>query len=447
MDTKQEKNEKLYKILTYGCQMNVHDSEILAGMLNQMGYGEAAVEEDADIILINTCSIRDKAEQKVFGKVGALKKLKAIKNDLVIGICGCMIQQQKVAERLQKDFPHVDLLFGTHNIHQLPQMIEKVLFKDERVLEVWNEEGEVVEGLPRLRDDGVTAWVTITYGCNNFCTYCIVPHVRGRERSRNPQDIVKEIEGIVAKGYKEITLLGQNVNSYGKDFDEDYDFADLLSEVAKIKELTRIRYMTPHPRDFTEKLIDVVAANDKICNHFHLPVQSGSSKVLKAMNRGYDQQTYLDLVGKIKEKVNDYSITTDIIVGFPGETEEDFLETLKVVEQVRYDSAFTFAYSPREGTPAAKMDTQIPQQQKSDRLQRLIEAQNKISRQINDTYVGQVWDVLVEGTSKNDPNSISGRTKTAKIVNFNGDKDLIGQEVKVKITGSQTWSLTGEIID
>ncbi|WP_350345044.1 tRNA (N6-isopentenyl adenosine(37)-C2)-methylthiotransferase MiaB [Proteinivorax tanatarense] len=439
--------DKQFKILTYGCQMNVHDSEILAGMLGQLGYRESLNEDDADIILINTCSIRDKAEQKVFGKVGALKKLKAKKPELIIGICGCMIQQQQVAKRIQKDFPHVDLLFGTHNIHQLPQMIEKVLAKKERVLEIWNEEGEVIEGLPKLREDGITAWITITYGCNNFCTYCIVPHVRGRERSRQPSDIISEIEDIVAKGYKEVTLLGQNVNSYGKDFDNEYDFADLLCEVSKIKELKRVRYMTPHPRDFTDKLIDVIASHDKICNHFHLPVQSGSSRVLKSMNRGYDQQKYLSLIDKIKNKVNDFSITTDIIVGFPGETEKDFLETIKVVEAVKYDSAFTFAYSPRQGTPASKMEVQVPQQEKSQRLQRLIETQNNISKQINDSYVGQVWDVLVEGTSKNDPSYISGRTKTAKIVNFAGDKTLIGKEVKVKITDSQTWSLTGKILE
>jgi tRNA-2-methylthio-N6-dimethylallyladenosine synthase len=427
--------------------MNVHDSEILAGMLVQMGYTPTADEEEADIILINTCTIRDKAEQKIFGKIGTLRRIKEQNPDLIIGICGCMSQQEEVAKKIKVNFPHVDLLFGTHNVHQLPEMIKKILMNNERVFEVWEKEGEVVEGLPQHRNEGISAWVTITLGCNNFCTYCIVPYVRGRERSRKPGDIIKEVQELAKQGFKEITLLGQNVNSYGKDFDTPYDFADLLSELDKIDGIQRIRYTTSHPRDFTDKLIEVIAQSKRVCNHFHLPVQAGSNKVLKAMNRGYTREQYLELVQKIESKFPEYSITTDLIVGFPGETEEDFQQTLDLVKKVRYDSAFTFAYSPRSGTPAAKMENQVSKEEKSSRLTRLIELQNEISKEKNLSLVGKVYPILVEGRSKTNKDYLSGRTTTNKLVNFPAPKDvdLTGQIVPVRIIQAQTWSLIGEL--
>lgn len=440
---------KKHLILTYGCQMNVHDSEILAGMLGQMGYSQTSKEEEADIILINTCTIRDKAEQKVFGKLGALKKLKEEKPNLIVGICGCMSQQEEVAEKIKKSYRHVDLLFGTHNVHQLPEMIKKILFNNERVFEIWEKEGEVVEGLPQQRNEGVSAWVTITYGCNNFCTYCIVPYVRGRERSRKPEDIVEETKRLASEGFKEITLLGQNVNSYGKDFDESYDFADLIKDLDDIEGIERIRYMTSHPRDFTDKLVDVIANSKKVCNHFHLPVQAGSNTVLKKMNRGYTREEYLELVGKIKKSMGHVAITTDLIVGFPGETEEDFQATLDLVSQVKFDSAFTFAYSPRTGTPAAKMEEQVGKKDKSRRLTALIDLQNQISKEINEgSYLGNTFTVLVEGPSKTNPDFLSGRTTTNKLVNFSApsNESLVGQIVKVKIIEAQTWSLLGEVV-
>ncbi|QNO16511.1 tRNA (N6-isopentenyl adenosine(37)-C2)-methylthiotransferase MiaB [Alkalicella caledoniensis] len=444
-----EVENKHFIIHTYGCQMNVHDSEILAGMLGQMGYSQTSKEEEADIILINTCTIRDKAEQKVFGKLGALKKLKEEKPNLIVGICGCMSQQEEVAEKIKKSYRHVDLLFGTHNVHQLPEMIKKILFNNERVFEIWEKEGEVVEGLPQQRNEGVSAWVTITYGCNNFCTYCIVPYVRGRERSRKPEDIVEETKRLASEGFKEITLLGQNVNSYGKDFDESYDFADLIKDLDDIEGIERIRYMTSHPRDFTDKLVDVIANSKKVCNHFHLPVQAGSNTVLKKMNRGYTREEYLELVGKIKKSMGHVAITTDLIVGFPGETEEDFQATLDLVSQVRFDSAFTFAYSPRTGTPAAKMEEQVRKEDKSRRLTALIDLQNQISKEINEgSYLGNTFTVLVEGPSKNNPDFLSGRTTTNKLVNFSApsNESLVGQIVKVKIIEAQTWSLLGEVV-
>ena len=444
-----EIQNKHFIIHTYGCQMNVHDSEILAGMLVQIGYSQTSNEEEADLILINTCTIRDKAEQKVFGKLGVLKKIKEVNPNLIIGICGCMTQQEEVAKKIKSSFPHVDLLFGTHNVHQLPEMIKKILQGNERVFEVWEQEGEVVEGLPQHRNEGVSAWVTITYGCNNFCTYCIVPYVRGRERSRKPEDIIEEVGNLAKQGFKEITLLGQNVNSYGKDFEDSYDFADLLKALDDVEGVERIRYMTPHPRDFTDKLIDVIANSKKVCNHFHLPVQAGSNAILKKMNRGYTREQYLTLIDKIKSRFNEYAITTDMIVGFPGETEGDFLDTLDIVRKVGYDSAFTFAYSPRSGTPASKMEEQVPKKDKSDRLTRLIDLQNEISKERNLGYLGKKYKVLVEGPSKTNKEFFSGRTTTNKLVNFPApeNKQIVGEIVDVNITEAHTWSLIGEIVE
>ena len=354
----ENKNLK-YHIVTYGCQMNVHDSEKLAGMLHEMGYEETSEQNEANLILFNTCCVREHAEQRVYGNVGALRTLKQADPNLIIGVCGCMMQQEEVAAEIVRKFPFVDIVFGTHNLHRFPQLLLQAMDSAHTVVEILNEEGEVIEGLPMQRSDGVSAWTTIMYGCNNFCSYCIVPYVRGRERSRKPEDIIDEISALADKGYMEVTLLGQNVNSYGKDLGEGYLFPDLLRDINKISGIERIRFMTSHPKDLSPELISAMAECEKVCEHLHLPVQAGSNRILKKMNRCYTREDYMDLVYKIREAIPDIALTTDIIVGFPGETEEDFLDTLDLMEKVRYDSAFTFIYSTRRGTPAAKMKEQI----------------------------------------------------------------------------------------
>jgi len=437
--------EKKYFILTYGCQMNERDSEVLEGYLDNMGYYPVNTEKDADIIILNTCCIREKAELKVFGKLGELSQLKKEKPGLVIGVCGCMTQQDEVFQKIKNKTPYVNLVFGTYNVHQLPNLLLQIQNTGEPAYEIWEKEGEIVETEISRRVDTIKAYVNISYGCDNFCTYCIVPHVRGRERSRTPDKIVEEISGLVKEGYKEIMLLGQNVNSYGKDFDHKFDFADLLVEINNIDGLERIRYMTSHPRDFTDKLVETIAKCNKICEHYHLPIQNGSNKILKAMNRGYTREEYLELVEKIKATVPNYAITSDIIVGFPGETEEDFKDTLDIVEKVRFDAIYTFAYSPRKGTPAATMECQVDDAVKKERLHRLMDLQNKISFEKNMELVGSNIEVLVESLSKTDDSRLTGRSRTNKIVNFSGDQTLIGKTVNVKITKAQTWNLVGEI--
>lgn len=434
-----------YQILTYGCQMNERDTEIIEGYLENLGYCPTEEEKEADIIILNTCCVREKAELKVFGKLGELNKLKKKKPDLIIGVCGCMTQQDEVFNKIKKNAPYVNLMFGTYNVHQLPRLISKVVETKEPAYEIWEKEGEIVEDLFSKRQDNIKAYVNISYGCNNFCTYCIVPHVRGRERSRKPEKILEEITNLAKSGYKEIMLLGQNVNSYGKDLDIRIDFADLLMQVNEIKGIERIRYMTSHPRDFTNKLIDTISKCHKVCEHYHLPVQAGSNKILKAMNRGYTREQYLELIEKIKKVSPEYAITSDLIVGFPGETEEDFQDTLDIVERVGFDVAYTFMYSPRKGTYAAGMENQVPQEIKKDRLKRLMDLQNKISLEKNLQLVGKTVEVLVEGISKNDENRLTGRTRTNKIINFEGDKELIGLFTNVKITQAQTWNLMGEL--
>ena len=438
-------SEKKYLILTYGCQMNERDSEILEGYLENMGYYPAKNEKDADIIILNTCCVREKAELKVFGKLGELSKLKKEKPELIIGVCGCMTQQDEIFQRIKNKTPYVNLIFGTYNVHQLPNLLLKIQNTGEAAHEIWEKEGDIVESEISRRIDTIKAYVNISYGCDNFCTYCIVPHVRGRERSRTPDKIVEEISVLVNKGYKEIMLLGQNVNSYGKDFEHKFDFADLLTEINSITDLERIRYMTSHPRDFTDKLIETIAKCDKVCEHYHLPIQAGSNSILKAMNRGYTGEEYLELTEKIKAVTPNYSITSDIIVGFPGETEEDFKDTLDIVEKVKFDAAYTFAYSIRKGTPAAAMECQLDDEVKKERLHRLMDIQNKISLEKNMELIGSNVDILVESLSKTDDNRLTGRTRTNKVVNFSGDKTLIGKMVNVKITKAQTWSLVGEI--
>ncbi|EIF6156661.1 TPA: tRNA (N6-isopentenyl adenosine(37)-C2)-methylthiotransferase MiaB [Clostridium perfringens] len=439
-------DKKLFCISTYGCQMNEEDSEKLSGMLKSQGYERTENKEEASIIIFNTCCVRENAENKVFGNLGQLKQLKKKNPNLVIAICGCMMQQVGMADKVLKTFPYVDIIFGTHNAHKFPEYLHRVLQEGVQVKEILNKEEGIVEGLPIDRKSDVKAFVTIMYGCNNFCTYCIVPYVRGRERSRKSEDIIKEIEELVSKGYKEITLLGQNVNSYGKGLEEDIDFAGLLRKVNEVKGLERVRFMTSHPKDLSDDVIMAIKECDKLCEQVHLPVQSGSSRILKEMNRHYDREYYLDLVKKIKSEIPDVTLTTDIIIGFPGETEEDFLDTLSLCEEVGYDSAFTFIYSRRNHTPADKMENQIPDDIKHDRFNRLVEAINKKVVIKNKEYEGKVVEVLVEGPSKNDETKLTGRTRNGKLVNFAGDEKLVGELVNLKIVRAQPFSLIGEIV-
>ncbi|MBE6068162.1 MAG: tRNA (N6-isopentenyl adenosine(37)-C2)-methylthiotransferase MiaB [Clostridium lundense] len=439
-------NQKYFYIETWGCQMNEEDSEKLSGMLKNMGYAKTEEKKKSSIIIFNTCCVRENAELKVYGNLGALKALKEKNSDLVIAVCGCMMQQEGMAEAIIKKYPFVDIIFGTHNAHMFPEYLNRTRQENKSIIEVWDKEKGIVEGLPIDRESNTKAFVTIMYGCNNFCTYCIVPYVRGRERSRTPEEIEKEIMELVDKGYKEVTLLGQNVNSYGKDLVPSLSFADLLKRLNNINGIERIRFMTSHPKDLTDDVIDAVAECSKLCDHIHLPVQSGSSKILKEMNRKYTRKEYLNLVNKIKAKIPGVALTTDIIVGFPGETEEDFSETLSLVSEVEYDSAFTFLYSTRKGTPACEFETQVSEEVKRERFNRLVEEVNKACAKKNKEYEGRTVKVLVEGTSKNDDEKLMGRTETSKLVNFAGNKDNIGKIVNVRITKAQTFSLLGEEI-
>lgn len=434
-----------YHIITYGCQMNEHDTEVLSGILEQIGYQWTDRLEEADVLLLNTCCVREKAENKVIGHLGELKRFKDINPNLVIGVCGCMAQQQGMADKILKKVPHVDLIFGTHNVHRLPELLAQARATKGAIVEVWEKEKEIVETLPLKRWNNIKGYVTIMYGCNNFCSYCIVPYVRGRERSRDPKAVLEEVRTMAQQGFKEIMLLGQNVNSYGKDLGVQFDFADLLKSLDQVENLSRIRYMTSHPRDFTDKLIETIKDSTKVCEHFHLPIQSGSNRILKKMNRGYTREYYLELIKKVRDAVPEATITTDIIVGFPGETEEDFNDTLDMVKQARFDSAFTFLYSPRTGTPAAKWE-QVEEGVKKERFQRLLDLQNQISWEKNQQLLNTVQEILVEGASKTNEERLTGRTRGNKVVVFDGGKELIGQLVQVKIIEAQTWSLEGEVM-
>lgn len=435
---------KTFHISTYGCQMNEEDSEKISGMLKRIGYATTEVKEDADIIIFNTCCVRENAENKVFGNVGALKKLKEKKPNLIIAICGCMMQQQGMADKILKTYPYVDIIFGTHNAYKFPEYLDRVQKEGVQVKEIINKEEGIVEGIPIDRKSDAKAFVTIMYGCNNFCTYCIVPYVRGRERSRKPEDIIKEVEDLVANGYKEVTLLGQNVNSYAKDFNNDLSFAKLLRQINEIQGLERIRFMSSHPKDLTDDVISAIKECDKVCEQVHLPVQSGSSKILKAMNRHYTKEQYIELAKKIRTEIPNVSLTTDLIIGFPGETEEDFLDTLDLVTQVEYDSAFTFIYSRRNHTPADKMENQIPEEVKHERFNKLVKALNEIVERRNKSFENKTVEVLVEGTSKNQESKLMGRTRGGRLVNFTGSIENIGKLVNVKITKAGSFSLTGE---
>lgn len=429
---------------TYGCQQNVNDSQRLMGMLREMGYELTENREEADLILMNTCAVRDNAEQRVFGNLGALKHLKARKPELIIGICGCMPQQAQVAQKIKAKYRHVDLIFGTHALYRFPTLLAEALEHRERVLDIGGE-GAIAEGLPVLYEGGAKAFVSVMYGCNNFCSYCIVPYVRGRERSRRAEDVVAEVRSLAEKGVKEVMLLGQNVNSYGLDRGESDAFADLLRQVNEIAGIERIRFMSSHPKDISEKLLEAMVECPKVCRQLHLPLQSGSDRVLKAMNRRYTAERYREIVRRARELMPGLSLTTDIIVGFPTEERADFDETLKMLEEVRFDSIFSFIFSPREGTPAARMERVASEEEVSARFREMLDLQNRISAEINARYVGETQEVLVEGESKHEPDMLSGRNFANKIVNFRGDSSLKDKIVKVKITKAQTWILYGEL--
>jgi tRNA-2-methylthio-N6-dimethylallyladenosine synthase len=446
-DMEQIGKGKKFLIRTYGCQMNEHDTEVMAGILTEMGYESTSNTNEADIILLNTCAIRENAENKVFGEIGHLKPLKLEKPDLIIGVCGCMSQEESVVDRILKKHQHIDLIFGTHNIHRLPQLLKEALFGKEMIVEVWSKEGDIIENLPKARKGKIKAWVNIMYGCDKFCTYCIVPMTRGKERSRKPEDIIQEVRHLAAQGYQEVTLLGQNVNAYGKDFEDiTYGLGELMDDINKI-DIPRVRFTTSHPRDFDDYLIEVLAKGGNLLDHIHLPVQSGSNEILKKMNRKYTREEYLELVKKIRKAIPNVTLTTDIIVGFPNETEEQFEETMTLMEEVGFEAAYTYIYSPREGTPAARKVDDVPEEVKKQRLYRLNALVNKQSAESMKNYKDKVVKVLVEGESKKNPNVLAGYTEKNKLVNFKGPKSSIGKIVKVKITEAKTWSLDGIMVE
>ena len=437
---------KTFFIKTYGCQMNEHDSENIAALLTSLGFSQVDDYEKADLVLLNTCSIRENAHNKAFGMLGRLKHLKSTKKDLIVGLCGCMAQEVSVVEEILNKYKWINFVCGTHNLYQLPNIIDKAILENKLQIEVFSKEGDLVEGLPVIRTNDYKAYVNIIYGCNKFCTYCIVPYTRGRERSRTYQDILKEVDELVNDGYKEITLLGQNVNAYGKDLYDEYTLANLLEDIAK-KDIPRVRFMTSHPWDFTDEMIEVIGKFPNIMPSIHLPVQSGSSRILKLMGRRYTKESYLELFDKIKKIVPGCAVSTDIIVGFPGETEEDFQETLDLVNKCKYDNAFTFIFSERKGTPACKLKDKVEESVKEERLQRLNAVVNKYFLENNKKLEGKVVEVLVEGLSDKD-NMYYGYTDTNKLINFTVDKDIkVGDIVKVKVVDAKTWSLDGELCE
>lgn len=437
---------KKYYVKTYGCQMNEHDGENIKAILEDMSYTETDSYEDADIILLNTCAIRENAHNKVFGMIGRIKHLKEEKPHIVVGVCGCMAQEEVVVDEIQKKHKWLDLVFGTHNIHRLPILLNEVLMKKEQEIEVFSMEGDIIENIPVKRDSKYKAWINIMYGCDKFCTYCIVPYTRGKQRSRRPEYILKEVEDLVKEGYQEVTLLGQNVNAYGKDLEGTYRMDHLLEDVAKTG-ISRVRFVTSHPWDFTDEMINVIQKYPNIMPYIHLPLQSGSDSILKLMGRRYTQETYLELFHKIKKALPYSSITTDIIVGFPNETREDFEQTLHVVKECQFDSAFTFIFSPRVGTPAEKMKDNVSLEEKNNRLQELNQLVNHYAKEANDRYLNKVVPVLIEDYSEKGQDTFMGYTDTMKLVNVKGNESMIGKIVNVKITDVKTWSMDGEIVD
>ncbi|MCD7948267.1 MAG: tRNA (N6-isopentenyl adenosine(37)-C2)-methylthiotransferase MiaB [Oscillospiraceae bacterium] len=430
---------------TYGCQQNEADSERLRGYLRAMGYDMTEREDEADVIVINTCAIREHAEDRVFGNIGALVHTKRRNPAQIICLCGCMAQEEHVAERIRGSFRHVDLVFGPHALWKFPELLWRVVSRRGRVFETTDEPGSIAEGIPLLRKEGVKAWVSIMYGCNNFCTYCIVPHVRGRERSRAPEIILDEVRALVGQGYRDITFLGQNVNSYGKDLGLAVDFADLLRMANEIPGEFLLRFMTSHPKDASQKLFETMASCEKAAPHFHLPVQAGNDRVLRAMNRSYTRQGYLDKVTALRAVIPDVVITSDVIVGFPGETAEEFEDTMTLIKQVRYDALFTFLYSPRKGTPAAEMEDPMPREEKMTHFQRLVDTQNEISAEKHQAYVGQTVRCLIDGKGEDARNNLTARTPGNRLVHLSGDAALIGTLQEIQITSASTWALFGEI--
>lgn len=439
------KNKK-YFIKTYGCQMNEHDSENIKAILESMSFTETLDMMDADVILLNTCAIRENAHNKVFGYIGRVKHLKEQKPNVIAGICGCMAQEEVVVDEIIKKYKWLDFVFGTHNINNLPNILKNVIEKKEQEIEVLSYEGNILENMPVKRDSKYKAWVNIMYGCDKFCTYCIVPYTRGKQRSRDKENIIKEVEELVKNGYLEVTLLGQNVNAYGKDLDSNYRMENLLEDVAKTG-IKRVRFVTSHPWDFTDNMIEVIKKYDNIMPYIHLPLQSGSSRILKLMARRYTKESYLELVDKLRKNIPNLALTTDIIVGFPGETIEDFNETLEVVNKCKYDSAFTFIFSKREGTPAATMPDDVTLDEKNERLHKLNELVNKYSLENNQKYLNKIVPVLIEGYSEKDKSMLMGYTDTMKLVNVKGAENNIGKIVDVKITDVKTFSMDGEIVN
>lgn len=437
---------KKYFIKTYGCQANIRDEETMRGMLKEAGFALVFAPEEADVIIINTCAVRENAEDKVYGEIGNLKCLRKKNKDLVLAICGCMVEQPEILDKVMNMFPEVNLYFGTHEVPYLYDLLLEVMKTKVRLVSIESKQGEVVEELPVCRNNTYKAFVNIIYGCNKFCAYCIVPYTRGKERSRKFDDVIAECKTLVDNGYQEITLLGQNVNAYGKDLEEGKDFADVLEAVAKLG-IPRLRFTTSHPWDFSEKMIDVIAKYPNIIKCIHLPVQSGSSSVLKRMGRRYDREQYLNLVKKMRERIPGLQLSTDIIVGYPNETDEEFVDTLTLVDEVKYESAFTFIYSPRRGTPAAKIKDNIAKETKTARFLELVKHLEKNIEKYSKDMVGNVYDVLVDGESKTDSDMLSGYTEGNKLVHFKGSENLVGKIVKVKITESHTYSLIGEMIN
>ena len=438
--------DKTYMIDTYGCQGNEADSETMAGILELMGFAKTEEEHQADVIIINTCAIRENAENRIWGELGRLKAYKRQNPNLILGLAGCMAQEENVVERVLKKYQHVDIVFGTHNIHKLPEYIETAMFNKERVIEVFSREGEIIENLPKVRQHHFKAWVNIMFGCDEFCTYCIVPYTRGKERSRSKDEVIAEVKELVKQGYQEVTLLGQNVNAYGKDIKtDDYTFGDLLRDLNETG-IERIRFTTSHPHDLDLKTMEAMRDCKHVMPFFHLPVQSGSNPVLKKMNRHYTKESYLKTLNELKETVPGISVTTDIIVGFPGETEEDFMETMDLVEKAQFEGAFTFVFSKREGTPAATFEDSTPEEEKKQRLYMLNDKINAGYLKGNERFVGETVKVLVDGVSKYDDTVLAGYSEHNKLVNFKGDKSLIGKIVSVKITLAKTWFLMGEAL-
>lgn len=438
---------KTYSVVTYGCQGNEADSEVISGILERLGYTHSEDTYKADVVILNTCAIRENAENRIWGVLGLLKGVKNEKKDMIIGICGCMPQEENASNKLMETYPFVDLIFGTHNIGNLPKLIDECIEKKSKVIEVISTQGGILEGAPKVRLSQHKAWVNIMYGCDEFCTYCIVPYTRGKERSRDKEDIINEVNDLVKQGYKEITLLGQNVNAYGKDKNDGYTFGDLLVDLDKTG-IARIRYTTSHPRDLDDKTIEAMAKCPSVMPQLHLPVQSGDDDVLRRMNRKYTHDHYMGLIHKLKSAIPGISITTDIIVGFPGETEEQFQNTLKLVDEVEYEGAYTFIYSPREGTPAAKFEDQIPEDIAKDRLYRLNEKVNAYYLKGNERFVGTIQEVLVDGESKNGEGMMCGYTKNLKLCHFKSDdKSLVGKLVNVKIIEAKSWFVIGELCE